>query len=92
MDAFAGQDVRPRERNAGSLSITTVTDPNDGSTDYTVLAYTDNNQVHLDLLNNYGDQIGSDLVVPGLTSFDRLHTDLRHQQRRLSRRTRLHGR
>ena len=25
-------------------------------------------------MNNYGDQIGSDLVVPGLTSFDRLHT------------------
>ena len=38
------------------------------------LAYTDNNQVHLELLNNYGDQIGSDFVVPGVTSFDRLHT------------------
>ena len=56
------------------FQTTTVTDPNDGATDYTVLAYSDNNQVHLDLFNNYGDQIGSDLVVPGLTSFDRLHT------------------
>ena len=55
-------------------AIAAVTDPNDGSTDYTVLAYTDNNQVHLELLNNYGDQIGSDFIVPGVTSFDRLHT------------------
>ena len=57
-----------------TIAIATVTDPNDGATDYTVLAYTDNNQVHLELLNNYGDQIGSDFVVPGITSFDRLHT------------------
>jgi len=56
------------------FAITTVTDPNDGYADYTVLAYTDDNQVHLELLNNYGDQIGSDLVVPGITSFDRLHS------------------
>ena len=55
-------------------AIAAVTDPNDGSTDYTALAYTDNNQVHLKLLNNYGDQIRSDFVVPGVTSFDRLHT------------------
>ena len=55
-------------------AITAVTDPNNGATDYTVLAYADNNQVHLELLNNYGQQIGSDLVVPGITSFDRLHT------------------
>ena len=51
-----------------------VTDPNDGQTDYTVLAYTDNNQVHLELLNDYGARIGSDFVVPGITSFDTLHT------------------
>src|ERR1700722_9381445 len=56
------------------FAIAAVTDPNDGATDYTVLAYTDNNQVHLELLNNYGDRIGSDFVVPGITSFDRLHT------------------
>ena len=56
------------------MQITTVTDPNDGTTDYTVLAYTDNNQVHLDLFNNYGHQIGSDLIVPGITSFDKLHS------------------
>ncbi|HZZ25774.1 MAG TPA: VCBS repeat-containing protein [Roseiarcus sp.] len=56
------------------LATAAVTDPNDGQTDYTVLAYTDNNQVHLELLNNYGDRIGSDFVVPGITSFDRLHT------------------
>ena len=57
-----------------TIATTTVTDPNDGATDYTVLAYSDNNQVHLELLNNYGDRIGSDLVVPGITSFDKLHT------------------
>ena len=55
-------------------AITSVTDPNNGATDYTVLAYTDNNQVHLELLNNYGQQIGSDFIVPGITSFDRLHS------------------
>ena len=59
---------------ADHFQITTVTDPNDGATDYTVLAYTDNNQVHLDLFNDYGSQIGSDLVVPGITSFDKLHS------------------
>ena len=55
-------------------ALASVTDPNDGLTDYTVLAYTDNNQVHLELLNDYGQQIGSDFIVPGITSFDRLHT------------------
>ena len=59
---------------ADRFATTTVTDPNDGYADYTVLAYTDDNQVHLELLNNYGDQIGSDLVVPGITSFDRIHS------------------
>ena len=29
--------------------------------------------MHLELLNNYGDQIGSDFIVPGITSFDKLH-------------------
>jgi T5SS/PEP-CTERM-associated repeat protein len=57
-------------------AIASVTDPNEGQTDYTVLAYTDDNQVHLELLNNYGEQIGSDYIVPGITSFDRLHTIL----------------
>jgi hypothetical protein len=56
------------------FAITSVTDPNNNETDYTVLAYTDDNQVHLELLNNYGQQIGSDFIVPGITSFDRLHT------------------
>jgi T5SS/PEP-CTERM-associated repeat protein len=56
------------------FATATVTDPNDGDTDYTVLAYTDDNQVHLELLNNYGDQIGSDFIAPGITSFDRIHT------------------
>ncbi len=55
-------------------AIASVTDPNDGNTDYTVLAYSDDNQVHLELLNNYGKQIGSDLIAPGITSFDRLHS------------------
>ena len=55
-------------------AVASVTDPNDNQTDYTVLAYTDNNQVHLELLNNYGDQIGSDFIAPGITSFDKLHT------------------
>ena len=76
-DADRGHDVRPRQCNAPmTLQSRAVTDPNDGQTDYTVLAYTDNNQVHLELLNNYGDQIGSDFVVPGVTSFDRLHSIL----------------
>ena len=35
---------------------------------------TDNKQVHLELLNNYGDRIGSDFVVPRITSFDTLQT------------------
>jgi hypothetical protein len=56
------------------FALTTVTDPNDGQLDYTVLAYTDNNQVHLDLFNDHGVQIGSDFIVPGITSFDRIHT------------------
>ena len=56
------------------FQIVAVTDPNDGKTDYTVLAYTDNNQVHLELLNDYGARIGSDFIVPGITSFDTLHT------------------
>ena len=55
-------------------AITSVADPNDGLLDYTALAYTDNNQVHLDLFNDYGQQIGSDFIVPGITSFDRLET------------------
>jgi T5SS/PEP-CTERM-associated repeat protein len=54
-------------------ATTTVTDPNDGQLDYTVLAYTDDNQVHLDLFNDHGIQIGSDFIVPGITSFDRIH-------------------
>ncbi len=54
--------------------IAAVFDPNDGSNDYTVLAYTDNNHVHLELLNDVGVQIGSDFTVPGLTSFDQIHT------------------
>jgi T5SS/PEP-CTERM-associated repeat protein len=56
------------------FQIAAVFDPNDGSNDYSVLAYTDNNQVHLELLNEVGVQIGSDFVVPGLTSFDQIHT------------------
>jgi len=49
-----------------------VEDINDGQLDDTVLIYTDNNQVHLELLNQNGVQIGSDFVVPGLTSFDQI--------------------
>jgi T5SS/PEP-CTERM-associated repeat protein len=56
------------------FATTDVYDPNDGQLDYTVVVYTDNNQVHLELLNENGTQIGSDFVVPGLTSFDRIHT------------------
>jgi T5SS/PEP-CTERM-associated repeat protein len=56
------------------FQIAAVFDPNDGSNDYSVLAYTDNNQVHLELLNDVGVQIGSDMTVPGLTSFDQIHT------------------
>ncbi len=56
------------------FAVAAVSDPNDGSNDYTVLAYTDENQVHLELLNENGQQIGSDMIVPGLTSFDEIHT------------------
>ena len=56
------------------FAIANVTDPNDGQQDYTVVAYTDANQVHLDLLNESGAIVGSDFVVPGLASFDRIHT------------------
>jgi hypothetical protein len=56
------------------FQIASVFDPNHGSNDYSVLAYTDNNQVHLELLNDVGVQIGSDMIVPGLTSFDQIHT------------------
>jgi hypothetical protein len=55
-------------------STTAVYDPGDGYSDYTVLAYADNSEIHLELLNASGVQIGSDFVVPGLTSFDRIHT------------------
>jgi T5SS/PEP-CTERM-associated repeat protein len=60
------------DTTSDDFAITTVTDPNDGQLDYTVLAYTDDNQVHLDLFNDHGIQIGSDFIVPGITSFDRL--------------------
>ena len=30
--------------------------------------------MHLELLNNYGEQIGADFIVPGITSFDKLHS------------------
>jgi hypothetical protein len=56
------------------FAITSVYDPGNGQLDYTVLAYTDNNKVHLELLNASGNQIGADYVVADLTSFDRLHT------------------
>ena len=51
-----------------------IYDSNTNALDYTVVAYTDNNQVHLELLNETGQQIGGDLVVPGITSFLRLDT------------------
>ena len=70
----AGHDFQPGSATPDHYAITAVTDPNDGKTDYTVLAYSDNNQVHLELLNNYGHQIGADYIVPGITSFDRLHS------------------
>ena len=59
---------------ADHWSTASVYDPSDGKNDNTVLAYSDNNQVHLELLDASGEQIGSDFVVPGLTSFDRIHT------------------
>ena len=51
-----------------------VEDINDDNLDDTVLIYTDDNQVHLELLNQNGVQIGSDFIVPGLTSFDQIET------------------
>ena len=66
-----------------SFSLTSASDPfatadvediNDDQLDDTVLIYTNDNQVHLELLNQNGVQIGSDFVVPGLTSFDQIET------------------
>ena len=78
---FSATARRPRSRLSTSAAQPPMTMQSRASpirttaqTDYTVLAYTDDNQVHLELLNNYGDQIGSDFVVPGITSFDRLHS------------------
>ena len=51
-----------------------VYDPTDGKYDYTALAYTDSNQVHLELIGADGSQVGSDFIVPGITSFDTLRT------------------
>lgn len=59
---------------ADPYALASVYDPADGQLDYTVLTYTDNNQVHLELLDASGAQIGSDFIVPGITSFDRIHT------------------
>ena len=56
------------------FATTGVYDINGNAVDDTVLAYTDNNQVHLELLNELGQQVGSDYIVPGLTSFDAIHT------------------
>ena len=56
------------------FAIANVADPDDSDDDYTAIIYTDNNQVHLELLNASGVRIGSDVVVPGLTSFDRIYT------------------
>jgi hypothetical protein len=83
-----GQDVIEAIYNNGStpsatfdltsaddrFSTTDVYDPGNGQLDYTVLAYTDNNQVHLELLSATGVQIGADYVVSGISSFDRIHT------------------
>ena len=55
-------------------AATAVYDPNTGNLDYIALAYADAGAVHLELLNENGNQIGSDLIVPGISSFDRLHT------------------
>ena len=79
IQAFVNSDSTPTVSfNLSSVddyfSVAPVSDPNDGANDYTVLAYTDNNQVHLELLNELGQQIGSDFVVPGITSFDQIHT------------------
>ena len=49
-----------------------VYDPTTAQLDYTALAYVDAGAVHLELLNESGVQIGTDFVVPGITSFDRL--------------------
>jgi T5SS/PEP-CTERM-associated repeat protein len=54
--------------------IAPVAAPNDFNTDDTVLVYSDNNQVHLELLNESGQQVGADFIVPGLTSFDQIQT------------------
>ena len=50
-----------------------VYDPTTGQLDDIALAYTDGSSVHLELLNEAGVQIGTDVVVPGITSFDRLN-------------------
>ncbi len=59
---------------AARWAIAAVYDSATGQYDNTVLAYTDDNQVHLELLDNTGAQIGDDFVVPGLTSFEQIHT------------------
>jgi T5SS/PEP-CTERM-associated repeat protein len=53
---------------------TRVYDVNDAQMDYIALAYVDSGKVHLELLNENGQQIGADLIVPGLSSFLRIHT------------------
>jgi T5SS/PEP-CTERM-associated repeat protein len=60
------------DTTSDDFAIASVTDPNDGQLDYTVLTYTNDNEVHLDLFNDQGIQIGSDLVVWGITSFDQI--------------------
>ena len=56
------------------FEATKVYDPNTAALDWTALAYTDAGKVHLELLNESGGQIGADLIIPGISSFLRLHT------------------
>ena len=49
-------------------SITTLTNAQQA------VAYQDNGVVHLELLDSSGNQVGSDLIVPGITSYDRIRS------------------
>ena len=51
-----------------------VYDPADGKNDYTALIISDNSQVSLRLFDASGAMIGSPTAIPGLKSFDRIHS------------------
>ncbi len=72
-------------------ATTAVTDPNNGKTDYTVLAYSDNNQVHLELLEQLRPADRRGLHRTRHHVFRQTSLDFCRRRQRLSSGTRLHG-